>query len=140
MTDLDSDRGIFLVNLFRTILMKMIYKDKYDVIEASMSDSNIGARKQKNIRNHIFIVNSIIHDVLSKKSKEPVDIMVLDYKQMFDSECLFECLNDVYEAGVTDEVFALLYEANKENHVAVQTPNGLSRREVFRDIVMQEMF
>ena len=56
---------------------------------------------------------------------------------MFDSECLFECLNDVYEAGVTDEVFALLYEANKENHVAVQTPNGLSRREVFRDIVMQ---
>ena len=35
-------------------------------------------------------MNSIIHDVLSKKSKEPVDIMVLDYKQMFDSECLFK--------------------------------------------------
>ena len=33
VTDLDSDRGIFLVSLFRTILMKMIYKDKYDVIE-----------------------------------------------------------------------------------------------------------
>ena len=26
-TDLDSDRGIFLVSVFRTILMKMIYKD-----------------------------------------------------------------------------------------------------------------
>ena len=102
-----------------------------------MSDSNIGARKNKNIRNHIFIVNSIIHDVLSKKSNEPVDIMVLDYKQMFDSECLFECLNDVYEAGVSDDVFALLNEANKENLVAVQTPNGLSRRETFKDIVMQ---
>jgi hypothetical protein len=25
---------------------------------------------------------------------------VLDYKQMFDSECLFECMNDLYEAGV----------------------------------------
>ena len=136
-TDLNSDRGIFLVSLFRTILMKMIYKDKYDVIEESMSDSNIGARKKKNIRNHIFIVNSIIYDVLSKKSNEPVDIMVLDYKQMFDSECLFECLNNVYEAGMSDDIFPLLYEANKENFVAVQTPNGISRREVFREIVMQ---
>ena len=137
VTDLNSDRGIFLVSIFRTILMKMIYEDKYDVIEDSMSDSNIGARKQKNIRNHIFVVNSIIHDVLSKKSNEPIDIMVLDYKQMFDSECLFECMNDLFEAGVDDDVFALLFEANRENFVAVQTPNGLSKREVFKEIVMQ---
>ena len=136
-SSLESDRGIFLVNLFRTILMKMIYGRKYDIIEDSMSDSNIGARKRKNIRNHIFVVNSIIHDVLSKKSKEPVDIMVMDYKQMFDSECLFECMNDLYEAGVTDDDFALVYEANRENFVAVHTPNGLSRRDVFKDIVMQ---
>jgi hypothetical protein len=57
-------------------------KEKYPIIEKSMSDSNIGARKQKNIRNHIFVVNSVIHDVLSKKSNKPIDIMVLDYKQM----------------------------------------------------------
>ena len=86
VSSLDSDRGIFLVSLFRTIMMKMIYKEKYDIIDESMSDSNIGARKQKNIRNHIFIVNSIFHDVLSKKSNPPIDIMVLDYKQVFDSE------------------------------------------------------
>ena len=89
ITDMDSDRGIFIVSIFRTILMKMIYQDYYDVIESSMSDSNIGARKNKNIRNHIFIVNSIIHDVLRKKNNKPVDIMVLDYKQMFDCECLY---------------------------------------------------
>ena len=82
VTDLDSDRGIFIVSLFRYILMRLIYKDKYDVIEKNMSDSNIGARKKRNIRNHIFVVNSIIYDVLSKKSKEPIDIMVLDYKQI----------------------------------------------------------
>ena len=102
MSSLESDRGIFLVSIFRTILMKMIYRRKYDVIDSNMSDSNIGARKRKNIRNHIFVVNSVIHDVLSKKSNKPIDIMVMDYKQMFDSECLFECLNDLYEAGVTD--------------------------------------
>ena len=64
-------------------------------------------------------------------------MMVLDYKQMFDSECLFECMNDLFEAGVNDDKFALLYEANRENLVAVQTPNGLSKRETFTEIVMQ---
>ena len=136
-TNLESERGIFIVNIVRYILMKMIYADKYDVIDKSMSDSNIGARKKKNIRNHIFVVNSVLHDVLSSSSKEPIDIMVLDFKQMFDSECLYECLNDVYEAGVVDDYFPLLYEANRETYVAVQTPNGLTKRETIKEIVMQ---
>jgi hypothetical protein len=51
----------------------MIYKDNYPIIDQSMSDSNIGARKNKNIRNHIFVVNSVIHDLLSKKSNKQVD-------------------------------------------------------------------
>ena len=91
----------------------------------------------KNIRNHIFIVNSIIHDVIKTKTKKPIDIMVLDYKQMFDSECLFECMNDLFEAGVKDDIFALLCKANSESLVAVQTPHGLSKRESFKEIVMQ---
>ena len=63
--------------------------------------------------------------------------MILDYKQMFDSERLFKCMNDVFEAGVKDDLFNLMFEANKENYVAVKTPSGLSRRELFREIVMQ---
>ena len=34
-------------------------------------------------------------------------------------------MNDLYEAGVKDDIFALIYEANRVNRVAVQTPNGL---------------
>ena len=117
ITELDSDRGIFIVSIFRYILMRLIYKDKYAIIDKSMSHSNIGSRKKKNIRNHIF-----------KKANEPIDIMVLDYKQLFDFEWLAECMNDVYEAGVTDNKFALIYEANRENSVAVRTPNELTRR------------
>ena len=137
MLSLESDRGIFLITIFRTILMKMVYNQKYSIIDKSMSDSNIGARKQKNIRNHIFVVNSVLHDVLQKKSNKPIDLMVLDYKQMFDSECLFECMNDIYEAGVKDDIFSLIYESNRQSFVAVQTPHGLSKRELFEDLVMQ---
>ena len=73
---------------------------------------------------------------MSSSTKDPIDIMVLDFKQMFDSECLFECLNDVYEAGVDDDYFPLLYEANRETYVAVQTPSGISKRETVNEIVM----
>ena len=84
-TNIESERGIFIVSILRTILMKMIYMQKYQTIDESMSDSNIGARKNKNIRNHIFVVNSVLHDVLSSKNKDPIDIMGLDYKQMFNT-------------------------------------------------------
>ena len=74
---------------------------------------------------------------MSSSTKDPIDIMVLDFKQMFDSECLYECLNDVYEDGVDDDYLPLLYEANRETYVAVQTPSGISKREMVKEIVMQ---
>ena len=46
-------------------------------------------------------------------------------------------MNDLFEAGVKDDIFALIYEANRRSYVAVQTPHGLSKRELFQDLVMQ---
>ena len=50
--DLQNDRGIFIMNILRSIMMKMVYNDEYNIIDSNMSDSNIGDRKDKNIRNH----------------------------------------------------------------------------------------
>ena len=83
--DLKNDRGVFIVSVFRSILMKLVYKDIYHIIDNSMSDSQIGSRKGRNIRNHIWIINSIICDILNDKKKKPIDIQVCDYKQCFDS-------------------------------------------------------
>ena len=46
--DLKSDRGIFSLSIWRKIIDKMIYLEKYPLIDQNMSDSNVGARKQKN--------------------------------------------------------------------------------------------
>ena len=51
----------------------------------------------KNIRNHIFIINGIINDVLSSKSNTPIDVQILDYERCFDAMWLEETLNDMYE-------------------------------------------
>ena len=131
-----NDRGIFIVNIFRSVLMKLIYKDNYDTIDSNMSDSNVGARKRKNIRNHIFILNGIINDVLSRKDAA-IDIIIVDYKQCFDSMWLDESVNDLFEAGMNNDNLAVLYEANKRNEVAVKTPFGITERKTVEKIVFQ---
>ena len=114
----------------------MIYNQEYETIDSNMSDSNIGARRGRNIRNHIFILNGIINDVIKSKDKA-VDIGILDYRQCFDSMWLEECINDLYDSGVQNPNLALIYEANKTNKVSVMTPSGLTDREAINKIVMQ---
>ena len=63
--DLINERGIFVVSIIRSILMRLIYEDYYPIIDESMSDSQIGARKRKKVRNHLWIVHGIISDILS---------------------------------------------------------------------------
>ena len=135
--DLTNDRGIFLVSVIRTIFMRILYKRKYDIIEGNMSESNIGARKNKNVRNHSFIINSIIHDIVNRKKSTLVDIQIYDYKQMFDAMNLEETLNDQYEAGVIDDSLNLLYEANKEIDMKVKTPLGDAEEDVVENMVLQ---
>ena len=83
--DLENDRGIFLVTIFRSILMRLMYMDTYNTVDSNMSDSQVRGRKGKNVRNHIRIVNGVIVDVLSTKKNRPIDIQIFDYKQCFDS-------------------------------------------------------
>ena len=75
-------------------------------------------------------------DVLNSKSKS-IDIQILNYKQCFDAMWLQETLNDMFEAGVTDNNLAVLYEANKKVKVAVKTPHGLTDREAINEIILQ---
>ena len=42
-------------------------------VDANLSDSNIGTRKKKNIRNNTFIMNAIIHDTITNNKN--IDIL-----------------------------------------------------------------
>ena len=75
--DLESDRGIFSLSIWRKLIDKMIYHEKYPLLDKNMTDSNVGARKKKNIRNHLFIIYGIINSVVKGES-ESVDIQIYD--------------------------------------------------------------
>ena len=89
-----------------------------------MSDSQVGARPRRGIRNHLFVINSILHSV-KKKEGNPIDIEMIDIRKCFVSLWLEDCINHLYEAGIQDDKLSLIYEGNTKNEVAIQTPVGL---------------
>ena len=56
---------------------------------------------------------------------------------MFDSINLELALSDIYDVGLDDDNLVLLHQANKEIHMAVKTPSGLTERQTIKDIVLQ---
>ena len=92
--EMNNDRGIFILTIFKKMLDKLLYFDLYDDIDAHMSASNIGARKGRNIKNHLFIIYGIINSVVNG-NEDPIDLQVYDLVACFDSLWLDDCLNDV---------------------------------------------
>ena len=43
MNDILNKRGVFIVTIYRSILMKLINRDISDIVENNMSDSQIGS-------------------------------------------------------------------------------------------------
>ena len=132
-----NEREIFRVSVVRYILMRLMYNLKYPVIDKNMSDCQMGARKRKGCKNNIFIINAVIHDVLKSKNMKPVLLQIYDYAQMFDSIDLEMALSDLFDVGVDDDTLALLHKANKDVHMAVKTPSGLTHRQTIKNSVLQ---
>ena len=87
--EMDSDRGVFNVTIFRHILDRLIYNDEYEKVDQNMTDSNVGARKKRNIRDNIYVLNAVMNSVL-KKEMGCVDLQIYDVSQSFGSLWLQE--------------------------------------------------
>ena len=132
--DIEYERGIFILMVIRMIKDKMIFNDIKDRVE--ISDSQVGGRSEYSIRNHLFVIYSVLNSVVQKESP-PVDLHMYDLCKCFDGLWLEECCNNLYEAGITDDKLALIYEGNRVNNVAVRTPGGLTDRVLIERIVTQ---
>ena len=81
-SDLNNDRGVFNVMTVRSIIDNLIYNDYYGVIDSSMSDTNVGGRRNRNIRDNLFIVYGIINYAIEEKMD--VDMTLYDlHSKMF---------------------------------------------------------
>ena len=134
-SELDNDRGIFGVSKLRSIIEKLVYEDKYQDIDDCMSDSNVGGRRKRNIRDNLFVLYATINE--SVRNKKSVDIQFYDLSKCFDSMWAEETMNDFYDVGVNDDKFALISLLNEKCNVKVKTPVGDTDRFELNRIEMQ---
>ena len=119
----------------RSIIDNLIYNDYYEIIDQNMSDSNVGGRRDRNIRDNLFIVYGIINFAL--KEKLEIDLNLYDLAKCFDSMWFQETMNDLWDVGVQDEKFALIAKMNENCRIAVKTPVGITDRFELEEIEMQ---
>ena len=101
--DLNNDRGIFSVTCLRSIMDKLMYNDFYETIDNNLSDSNVGGRRNRNIRDNLFIVYGIINNAI--QNNLDVDLNLYDVAKCFDAQWHAETMNDMWNVGVNNEKF-----------------------------------
>ena len=93
---IENHRGIFLISKYRSLLMRMLLNDNSQMLDDYMSDSNVGGRRGRGIRYHLFIVNGIIHD--HHNSSKHLTFQILDYRLCFDYMWSEEVANDFFSS------------------------------------------
>ena len=134
--DFNNYRGIFRVTAIRSIIDKLIYNDEYETIDENLTDSNVGARRNRNIRDNIFVINAVTNNIRKNNIKD-TDIHIYDAEKCFDKLWAKECFNDVYENGFKSDKLALLYNINKYAEVAIKTYIGISEWITIQNTIMQ---
>ena len=134
--EFDSYRGIFRVTVFRSILDSLIYNDEYKNIDKNLTDSNVGARKMRNIRDNIFVMNAVLNSN-RKTPKQALDCQVYDVEKCFDALWLHEVVNCLFESGLNNDKLPLLFLENNTARIAIKTQRGVTGRVSIQDIIMQ---
>ena len=133
--DLDNERGIFGVSKIRSIIDKLVYQDSYENIDSAMSDSNVGGRRKRNIRDNLLVLYATINEAV--RNKKNIDIHFYDLDKCFDAMWNEETMNDLYDSGVQNDTFALVSLMNEKCQVKVKTPVGDTERFELDKIEMQ---
>ena len=115
---------------------KLILNDIKDEVNESMSESQVGGREGRSIRDHLFVVYSVLNNVL-KKGIESIDIDTYDIRKAFDKLSLTDTCNDIYESGITDDKMSMIFEGNRVNKISVISPVGETERTQVNDILTQ---
>ena len=135
--DLTSERGIFLVPKLRVILSKLIYNDIIDIIEEELSPSNIGARRNKSPRDHLFVVYAVINETVQGKEVDCKDLVFTDVSQCFDSLWSQKTLIDLFHNGVQSHILNLINELSKSANIVIKTPVGNTDKGTIENTIMQ---
>ena len=81
-------------------------------------------------------MHACMHACMHARSlgKKQITISTYDCEMCFDSLWQEDIINDLFEAGITDDKLSLMYKINEINKLVVKTHDGLSQRKTVENI------
>ena len=65
------------MSVIRSIMDRLLYIDSYKTIDNNLTDANVGARKERSVRDNISVISAVTSLVLAGASR-PIQVEVMD--------------------------------------------------------------
>ena len=85
---------------------------------------------------HLFVIKSVF--LYYQTKNKGLILSSFDIMTFFDSENIYDCMNELYNSKVTGKVYRLLFEMNRNVSIKVKTPVGMTESKEVDPLVSQE--
>ena len=117
--------------------MRLLFNANIENIEKQLTNLNIGGRKGKSARDHLFVLFSILADMKQNNNYKCLDLVWYDLASCFDGLWGTKTYYDLYTNWVKNNSINLLHKINQKATISVKTPNGISKKSEIKEKIMQ---
>ena len=119
---LKSCRGVLIVPIISIIFEKLLKNRITLVLKQNMSNFQNGGSKGKGVVDNLFLLRALIDH--SKYMGKQLWLTFYDTEKCFDSSCIEDCINSLWDNGVRDDTLSLIYNLNVKANITIKTPFG----------------
>ena len=101
-----------------------------------MTKFQTGCRKSKGVVDNLFILRGIIDH--AKYLGRELWLTFYDIEKCFDRLWLEDCINSLWDNGVTDDILYLIYMMNRRANIVIRTPFGNTESFTIDSLVKQD--
>ena len=134
-SNLENHRGLFLSNTIIKLYEKMILNRANPNIEKGMSRYQAGGRKNYSIKEHVFIVRSIINKHIY--FNQPLLIEFIDLRKAFDKMVLKNVMLNLWEIGIKGKIWRVIYNINQKAIIRIKSNMGSTDELLIGEILKQ---
>ena len=132
---LGNYRRVFLVPIASLIFEKLLKNRVSPHLEENMTKFQTGGRKGKGVVDNLFILRGIIDH--AKYLGRELWLTFYDIEKCFDRLWLEDCINSLWDNGVTDDILYLIYMMNRRANIVIRTPFGNTESFTIDSLVKQ---
>ena len=121
--ELKNHRGVFLTAVLSKVMEKLIKKRTNCKLE-NIDPLQCGGQQNKSTCDSLFLVRATIDH--SKYLNRTLYLTFYDYRTCFDSLWLEDCMISLWNIGIDNDMFSLIFKMNESCEATVKTPYGIT--------------